>query len=168
MKFKRENVTQLKSTTMKAKTFLLLFLFFGTGLAQLFAQQLPPPDNKQQTGTVHIIWEGNLYLCPVATSPGEATDWLFGYVEIHCIQHFKDGVWLWEHTDFKGEVVSVGIDFNGGSGEMFQINDHWTTHTPFYGGTGRLSAVGSLGTRYIIFYEFDTEWNFTCTKVIKG
>jgi hypothetical protein len=146
---------------MKSKTLLLLCLFSGIGLIQLSAQAWPPPppDNKNGTGSVVTLETINGYSVPVFSSNGQLIDWLAGDVTAHYVRHYKNGVWLSEIADFYGEVVSVGLDFNSGTGEEFSIKDQYKTRDIGLSGDGHFSAKGNQGSRIILFYHFDFFWS---------
>jgi len=63
---------------------------------------------------------------------------------------------VWKKESFNGEAVSVGLDWESGTGEVFFISDR--TSIPLesvpYVGVGHFNATGNLGTHYIIFYEY--------------
>jgi hypothetical protein len=151
---------------MKTRAFLLICLFLGIGLTQLSAQ------NKKGTGD-DVFWTTwDTYYIYACNSNGEVTDMLVGPVTIHVVRHYQDGVWLWERAHYTGEIVSVGLDGQSGTGEVFRLMDHWTTQEIGIGGTGHFNARGDRGTHYIIFYGF--QWLpeppfeiFTVLKAIK-
>lgn len=145
---------------MKTKTFLLVCLFLGIGLTQLSAQAWPPPppDNHNQTGSVVTLETSDFYSVPVFSADGQLIDWLAGSVTVHYVRHYKNGVWLSEIADFYGEVVSVGLDFISGAGEVFSIKDQYKTREVGVNGDGHFSAKGNKGTRFIMFYHIDIFW----------
>jgi hypothetical protein len=147
---------------MKTKTFLLLCLILGNGLTQLSAQ-----NGKNGTGSVVTLETWDNYSIPVCNSDGEIIDNLAGPVTCHYVRHYnKDGVWISEIVDFYGEVRSVGLDFISGTGEVFEIKDHWVTRTIGFGGSGHCSARGNFGSHFILFYQFDSSWNFVCVNAV--
>ena len=136
---------------MKTKTLIMLCLFLGIGLTQLSAQ-----NGKNGNGTItnDFGWDG--YYVAVFSSNGEQIDWLVGSVTVHQLYHFKDGVPVWKKEFYNGEVESVGLDWESGTGEVFLISDHWSTpltSVPYVWG-GHFNAKGNMGTHYIIFYEY--------------
>jgi hypothetical protein len=138
---------------MKTKTFLLLFFLLGIGLTQLSAQ------NKKGTGSVVGMETYGDYSAPVFASDGQLIDWLAGSVTVHYVRHYKDGVWLSEIVDFYGEVTSVGLDFESGTGEVFSIKDQYKTREVGINGDGHFAAKGNQGSHIILFYHFDFFWS---------
>lgn len=136
---------------MKTKTLILACLLLGFGMTQLSAQNA---NNGNGTFTNDFVWDG--YYVPVFSSNGELIDWLVGSVAVHQLYHFKDGVQVWKKESFNGEAVSVGLDWDSGTGEVFFISDR--TSIPLesvpYVGVGHFNATGNQGTHYIIFYQY--------------
>lgn len=146
---------------MKTKAFLILCFFSGGGLTQLSAQDWPPPppDNKNHTGSVITLETYGDYSAPVFSSNGELIDWLAGPVTAHYVRHYKNGGWLSEIADFYGEVVSVGLDFESGTGEVFRLKDQYKSRDIGLSGDGHFSAKGNQGSRIILFYHLDIFWS---------
>ncbi len=142
----------------------MVCLLLGIGLTQLSAQN---GKNGNGTFTSDFVWDG--YYIPVFSSNGEQIDWLVGLVTVHHLEHFKNGVLVWRKEFFNGEVESVGLDGQSGTGEVFLISDHWScmfTSAPPYISGGHFNAQGNMGTHYIIFYEmvfdpvtYDETWS---------
>jgi hypothetical protein len=152
---------------MKTKTLIMACLLLGFGLTQLSAQ-----NDKNGNGS-NVFWHTwDTYYVFACNSSGEVTDMLVGPVTCHYVQYYKDGVFLWERARFTGEVVSVGLDGQSGTGEVFSLKDHWTTLEIGESGAGHFIAKGDQGTTYIIFYQFqwlpDPPYEiFTVLKAIK-
>ena len=152
---------------MKTKTLIIACLLLGSGLTQLSAQ-----NDKNGNGS-DVVWNTwDTYYIFACNSSGEVTDMLVGPVTYHAVQYYKDGVFLWERAHFTGEIVSVGLDGQSGTGEVFSLKDHWTTFEIGESGTGHFIAKGDQGTTYIIFYQLqwlpDPPYEiFTVLKAIK-
>jgi hypothetical protein len=152
---------------MKTKTFFFLCFLWGIATIQLYGQPTPP-DNKNTTGTVEAWGKWDYYSIPVYSSKGDQIDWLFGSITYHIIRNYKNGVLLWDKQTFSGEVESVGLDWNGGTGEVFMIKDlyvwKWNAD-PI--ATGHFNALGDKGSHYIITYLFDVNtWEYSCVRAI--
>lgn len=146
---------------MKTKTILLLCLFLGIGLTQLSAQDWPPPppDNKNHTGSVVTLEPIEGYSVPVFSSDGQLIDWLAGNITAHYVRHYKNGVWISEIADFYGEIVSVGLDFESGTGEIFSVKDQYKTREVGVNGDGHFIAKGNQGSHIILFYHYEFFWS---------
>jgi hypothetical protein len=134
---------------MKTKTFLLLFLFLGIGLTQLFAQDSPLPKNGE-TGSVsdRFVWDG--YYIPIPVYCGsEEVDMLIGKVDYHWVGHFQNGEHPWCHDQFFGEVISSK------TGEVFTVKDIFKTDNFTGIGTGHINLKGSEGSHYILTYIYN-------------
>ena len=123
---------------MKTKTFLLLCLFLGIGLTQLSAQN----DNSWGTKSVQGWFQGTYY-SPVYCGD-EMVDYLEGgWLRVHDGAHYKNGKFIWETDQLKGEVTSV-------TGEVFKVieidktyfTDHWYV-------TWKFSLMGNWGSHYV-------------------
>ena len=129
-------------------------------MTQLSAQAWPPPppDNKNGTGSV-VTLETSEFSEPVFSSEGQIIDWLAGPITAHYVRHYKNGVWLSEIADFYGELVSVGLDFESGTGEVFRLKDQYKTRDVGVNGDGHIIAKGNLGTYLNIFYHIEIYWS---------
>ena len=86
---------------MKTKTFLLLCLFLGIGLTQLSAQ-----NKTLQVRVMNAEYHTSVYC------DGVFVDFLNGTATLHMVYHLKDGNWLWEMDQYKGEATGLyGEDF---------------------------------------------------------
>jgi hypothetical protein len=152
---------------MKTKTFFFLCFLLGVATFQLYGQSTPP-NNRNATGTVEFWGTWDSYYVPVYSSNGDQIDWLFGSVTFHIIHHYQNGVLVWDKQAFSGEAKSVGLDWNGGTGEVFSINEHYVwkwNANPI--ATGHFNALGDQGSHYIITYLFDVNtWEYSCVKAI--
>jgi hypothetical protein len=151
---------------MKTKTFLLLCLFLGIGLTQLSAQ-----NGTNGTGATSWDYYWDSYYVPVYTPDGVQVDLLVGPVNVHFIDYFKNGVFIWRKAQYSGEIVSVGFDVNGvkigGTGEVFRIKDIWKFDALSGIGPGQFNAKGNQGSHYIISYIWDdSSFSFIFVKAI--
>jgi len=131
---------------MKTKTLLSLFLLSGIGFAQLSAQ----------TKTVNFPAEQqNLYV-PVDCYDKKQdkfvlADELVGTLYYHILNHYKDGVWVWQMGPCKGEFTSLITQ------EVFTISDldknrdpdpaNWTVYYHY-------NLKGNQGSHYIGYAVF--------------
>jgi hypothetical protein len=135
---------------MKTKTFLLLCLFLGIGLTQLSAQ-----NGKNGTGSISSFEEWPMdseygpYVIPVWNSKGEVVDYLSGAITYHHIVHFKNGVPVWEHYQYFGEVISANDQ------EVFAFRDIFKWDYSTGTGFGHINLRGNNGSHYILNYKFD-------------
>lgn len=106
---------------MKTKTFLLLCLFIGSGLTQLFAQDwpLPPPENKNGTGTINVI-EPVFYWIPVYLEDGTFFDNLVGQGTIHYKYKYHNGTLISANYVFKDSELQFE---NQSTDEIFKASD---------------------------------------------
>ncbi len=138
----------------------MVCLLLGIGLKQLSAQAWPPPppDNKNGTGSV-VTLETFESSEPVFSSDGQIIDNLAGSFTTHYVRHYKNGVWISEIADFYGELESVGLDFESGTGEVFWLKDQYKTREVGVNGDGHYIAKGNQGTDLIIFYHIEIYWS---------
>jgi hypothetical protein len=152
---------------MKTKAFLLICLFMGVATIQIYGQPTPP-NNKNGTGTVEYwdTWDG--YWIPVYSSNGDQIDKLAGTVTYHNLDHFQNGVWVWRKQIISGEIKSVGLDGNGGTGEVFRIKDVWQWQVAAGANSnGHVNALGDQGSHYIITYLYNVyEDLYSCVKAV--
>lgn len=145
---------------MKAKTFLLLCLFLGFGLTQLFAQ---PPAKNGTTGSVSFywVWDGYYIDVPVNCNNDEV-DRLVGNVTCHHIAHWqKLESWIWVKQHFEGEVTS---DLTG---EIFKVKDFIITEWPSDISTGHVNLIGDKGSHYFLTYSYDSFYDsFSFDKAV--
>ncbi len=129
---------------MKTRTFLLLFLFIGIGLTQLYAQ----PDNKNGTGAIGDKRVFENFRFPVFCD-GIFADLLYGTVFIHEVIIWKNGVWInGNHRYSAGDFQSSISD------EVFKvmiIDQCVNTGGVNPGGKGSLKVnfIGDKGSHYI-------------------
>lgn len=134
---------------MKTKAFLLVCLFLGIGLTQLFAQ------NTKNTGwvTSKETFDAGMFSEPIFSSTGNIIDWLNGPITAQYARYYKNGVWLIELAHFYGELVSDA------TGEVFRLNDFYMTRNVGVNGDGFYIARGDHGSRLFIFYHVDMHWS---------
>lgn len=121
---------------MKIKSlFISLCLIIGMALASVSAQG--NKDTKSVQG-----WLQNEYWSPVYCD-NQLVDILSGgEIRVHYVIHYKDGNYIWETDQLKGEVESL-------TGEVFKVReidktyftDHWYL-------TWHFNLIGNLGTHY--------------------
>jgi hypothetical protein len=117
---------------MKTKTFLLLCLLSGIGLAQLSAQS----DTKSISYSEEWSWG---YFTPVYCN-GVQVDYVTGYPIAHVTAHFVDG------TPVSSNVITHG-EVYGEHGEVFKLSE---LDKNYIGGTTwHFNLRGNLGNHYM-------------------
>ena len=137
---------------MKTKTFLLLCLFLGIGLARLSAQQPEPEGTKSVPwDNLYIIWE-DLY-CPNEDGENEYVGWLFGPMVWHNISHFVNGIEVWEISQAHGKIESSW-------GEVFKVAEVNKVSIPQDGLIiGHTNLIGNWGNHFVFSMTWDANWN---------
>ncbi len=122
---------------MKTMKFFIVCLFLFVGLPQLYAQKGNSANSKSVRG-----WKE----CPYWTfvfMDGQYIGFLSGSVMVHYVSHFKNGSFITETDQIKGEVTSV-------SGEVFELKEvdkyNFAEGLNF---TWRFNLIGERGTHYI-------------------
>ena len=142
---------------MKTKSFLLVCLFIGAGLTQLYAQ-----NGKNGTGAAPElkVWDGYYIDIPVKCNNAEV-DRLVGKVTMHVVLQYKLGDLLGDVAWYNGEVTSAK------TGEVFSVKDHYKYVSPNLYGSGHCNLMGNEGSHYILFYTYDfTTDTFTFEKAV--
>lgn len=134
---------------MKLKSILMIFcLLAGAGLTQLSAQN-PEPEGKSYwlEGTF-----GTYVLCD-----GVFKDWIGGVMKIHVVEIYKDGIWVREISQTRGEASSWMTDEEFKFirvGKYYPLEDKSIFH---------YNLRGDQGSHYVLkhIYEFEPEWSLT-------
>ena len=129
---------------MKTKTLLLLCLLLGMASTQLSAQ-----NGKNSTGSesTKFVWAAYYIDIPVYCSEA-IVDRLIGSVNVHLIDHYKNGVLIWEKEQFDGEATDPR------TGEIFGIKDIFKIDAVTWEMTGHCNLIGNYGTHYILTYKY--------------
>lgn len=120
---------------MKTKSFLLIFcLFAGAALMPLSAQK---KDTKSDQ-----FWVETYYYTPVFCD-GVWIDRVEGVLKIHVVNHFKNGEWIWQNLQIKGEATGRF------TGETFKLKmiEKYSNVTGV--STWHYNMKGDMGSHYI-------------------
>ena len=134
---------------MKLKSMLMIVcLIAGAGLTQLSAQNPEPEGNswwiEKNFGT-YVICDG------------EFTDWIGGVLKAHVVDKYKDGIWVRQILQIRGEATSwmTGEKFKySQQGKYYPLEDNAIFH---------YNLKGDEGSHYILrhLYVFVPEWSLT-------
>jgi hypothetical protein len=118
----------------------------GIGLTRLSAQKGNLNGSRSLQGWSEYGYGVIVY------SGGEVIDYLVGGVRVHFVAHFKNGSFLYETDQIKGEVTN-------GYGEVFELKevDKYNFTDGMYL-TSKFNLIGDQGTHYIgsLTYNFLT------------
>jgi len=124
---------------MKTKTFLLMCLFLGFGFTQLSAQTKSYPFRVSLTSE-DVYLENPVY-CDVN---GEEVDRLaLDYFDAHGVQHFQNGVFIFQWGKMSGQAHSLKTD------EVFtykEIDKAIASETTY---RATFNLIGNQGHHYI-------------------
>jgi len=82
---------------MKLKSILMILcLLAGAGLIQLSAQNPEPEGNS--------YWVENTFWTPVFCD-GVFIEWVSGYMKAHVVEQYKEGVWVRQISQTRGEAT---------------------------------------------------------------
>ena len=137
---------------MKTTTFFFLCFSFGIGLTHLSAQNGNNGDNNKSVKISRVF----NYWQPVVCN-GSEIDWLLGTTTLSGIQHFKDGVAIWEYFRNSGVVNSTV------STEEFRVKEVDKQYVvgndnPYYV-TWHFNLIGDQGSHYIGYMTWDLRIN---------
>jgi hypothetical protein len=131
---------------MKTKTFLFVCLFLGMSMTQVTAQ-----NGKNGTGSVSTKFVWDTYYLDIPVYCNEAVvDRLTGTVNTHLIDHFKNGILIWEKEQFDGEAAGQKTS------EVFKVKDIFEIDATTWVMTGHSNLIGSNGTHYILTYIYSS------------
>ena len=126
---------------------VILCLFVGAGLIQLSAQNLEPEGNS--------YWIETNWWVPVFCD-GEMVDWVHGYMKVHAVEKYKDGILVRQIVQAHGNAVSLFTD------EEFKLKEHGKWYPVEGISTLRYNLLGKDGSHYIGSYVLDTStWQYT-------
>lgn len=145
---------------MKTRTFFLLCLFMGIGLAQLSAQK-----GGNGNGTEAYWLRQEPIEIPIFNNEGIEIDVLAGIVDMHFREHFENGVLTRADYNLNGSLESIK------TGEVFRYCEtgkqtaySWEPLTGFSIWTERF--IGDHGTHVMIqvYVDYST-WEITITNI---
>jgi hypothetical protein len=147
---------------MKTKTFLFLVILLGLSMTQLTAQ-----NGKNGTGSVtypdkHTDFYVPAYCYDETLGDYVIVDELIGTFTYHIIDHYKNGVLVWEMGPGKGEATSLT------TGEVFKWEEKDKVK-PISDGLDyyHYNLIGNRGTRYMGYVVYDfSDGSFTCLKAV--
>jgi hypothetical protein len=147
---------------MKTKSLLLLCLFLAIGMTRLSAQ-----NGKNGTGSVtypdkHIDFYVPAYCYDEVLGENVLVDELTGSFTYHIIDHYKNGVLVWEMGPGRGEVTSIT------TGEVFKFMEKDKVK-PISDGLDyyHYNLIGNRGTRYVGYVVYDfSDGSFTCLRAV--
>ena len=129
---------------MKTKTFMMICLLLGIGLQQLTAQN---GKNNSGSESTKFVWDAYYIDIPVYCNEA-VVDRLIGSVNVHLIDHYKNGVLIWEKEQFDGEATSQE------TGEVFIVKDIFEINAYTWEMTGHCNLIGNYGTHYVLTYKY--------------
>jgi hypothetical protein len=151
---------------MKTKTFFMLWFLLGLGLAQLSAQDYPPPpQNPVVEGTKSVKWMGNYYISEWVECDGEFVALIEGNMTWQNISHFVNGVEVWEISKAKGEFTDYY------TGEVYWVNETVKANIPRYGYitcSTNLKLKGNKSIHYIMKITIYPDWSWSYRIVCPG
>jgi hypothetical protein len=141
---------------MKTKTFLLLCLFLGIGLAQLSAQ-----NGKDGTGIYMERFVVSDYSGVPAECSGELIGNLNGSITFHFTSFFQNGILIWCKSQGHGEAVSS-------TGENFKVQVINKINDILQTGSVQVNFIGNKGTHYIGSFEVVdySTWELEIVKAV--
>ena len=113
---------------------------------------------------MNFEWDGYSIDVPVVCG-GVEVDRLTGIAYIHGVFHIKEGVFLTNNLQYRGEVKSQLTQ------ETFELKDFFKGNFSTDSGSGHCNLKGDKGTRYILSYIFTGNFDpdlatFTFTKAV--
>jgi hypothetical protein len=147
---------------MKTKTFIILCLFLGIGVAQLSAQ-------KDRTTHETSVWTG--YYMPVISSNGFIVDYLTGTVTTYIVTHFDKTGGEWVNYHSVGEAVST--DYKDGKIKLVGTGEEFVVKENDYQQDGSLfmefhfNLLGNKGSHYLGIMSLNTQtFELSVVKII--
>jgi len=134
---------------MKLKSILMIFcLLAGAGLTPLSAQN-PEPEGKSQ-------WIEKEVWTPVFCDD-VFQEWISGILKIHYVDIYKDGVWVKQVLQTRGEATGYW------SGETFKFNRVGKYYPTEDKAIYHYNLLGDEGTHYImkLMFVFEPDWSVT-------
>ena len=111
--------------------------------------QISAQNGKKGTGSESVKWSLGCLLHDIPINCNEAVvDRLMGIVTVHLIDHYKNGVLIWEKEQFDGEATGQE------TGEDFIVKDIFEINAITWGMTGHCNLTGNYGTHYVLTYIF--------------
>jgi len=138
---------------MKTKNMLLILCLFGGALLQ-------PLSAQKNDNSSDAFWVESYYYTPVRCD-GEFVDWVEGVFTIHVVNHYKDGVWIFQRLMIKG----IGTGYLSGETFKFNYNEKYSNVTGIC--TWHYNLKGDDGDHYIgsMTWDYNTS-TMTVNKTV--
>ena len=139
---------------MKTKNiFLIVCILAGTALLPLSAQ-------KNDTSS-DAFWVQSVYYYTPVRCDGAFVDWVEGEFKIHVVNHYKDGVWIFQRLQISG----VGTGYLSGETFKFKMKEKYSDVTGM--DTWHYNLKGDEGSHFIgsMTYDYSTG-SFTVNKTV--